>query len=198
MCPILRGEFGKRTLKDTVSGDRAQIMDILTATANPLANEIGIEEFTAIPISGFRGDNITAAPSGNTPWYDGPSLIHHLESVDLANTHAQERGFRMPVFGVAADKLAAAKKARESVPAPYYLRMMLQDKPGTLAKIATILGENGISIDRMRQYGHEDASAPVLIVTHRSSRTDLDAALEAMAKVDVLEGEPVAIRIEEL
>ncbi len=39
----LRSEFGKRTLKDTVSGDRAQIMDILTATANPLANEIGIE-----------------------------------------------------------------------------------------------------------------------------------------------------------
>ena len=39
----LRSEFGKRTLKDTVSGDRAQIMDILTKTANPLANEIGIE-----------------------------------------------------------------------------------------------------------------------------------------------------------
>ncbi|MDX1593885.1 MAG: protease modulator HflC [Gammaproteobacteria bacterium] len=39
----LRSEFGKRTLKETVSGDRAQIMDILTATANPLANEIGIE-----------------------------------------------------------------------------------------------------------------------------------------------------------
>ena len=39
----LRSEFGKRTLKDTVSGDRAQIMTILTASANPLANEIGIE-----------------------------------------------------------------------------------------------------------------------------------------------------------
>jgi membrane protease subunit HflC len=39
----LRSEFGKRTLKDTVSGDRAQIMTILTAVANPLANEIGIE-----------------------------------------------------------------------------------------------------------------------------------------------------------
>jgi membrane protease subunit HflC len=39
----LRSEFGKRTLKDTVSGDRAQIMEILTASANPLANEIGIE-----------------------------------------------------------------------------------------------------------------------------------------------------------
>ncbi|HEY5789877.1 MAG TPA: protease modulator HflC [Gammaproteobacteria bacterium] len=39
----LRGEFGKRTLKDTVSGDRTQIMAILTEAANPLANEIGIE-----------------------------------------------------------------------------------------------------------------------------------------------------------
>jgi len=39
----LRSEFGKRTLTDTVSGDRGKIMDILTAAANPLANEIGIE-----------------------------------------------------------------------------------------------------------------------------------------------------------
>jgi len=39
----LRSEFGKRLLKDTVSGDRTQIMEILTANANPLANEIGIE-----------------------------------------------------------------------------------------------------------------------------------------------------------
>jgi len=38
----LRGEFGKRTLTETVSGDRAQIMDILTESANQLANEIGI------------------------------------------------------------------------------------------------------------------------------------------------------------
>ena len=39
----LRSEFGKRTLTDSVSGDRAQIMQILTSSANPSANEIGIE-----------------------------------------------------------------------------------------------------------------------------------------------------------
>ncbi|KUO54923.1 MAG: adenylyltransferase [Sphingomonadales bacterium BRH_c3] len=61
------------------------------------AEEIGIAEFTTIPISGFKGDNITQAPSANTPWYSGPSLIHHLETVELANTLAQERSFRMPV-----------------------------------------------------------------------------------------------------
>ncbi|WP_128891566.1 sulfate adenylyltransferase subunit CysN [Erythrobacter sp. HKB08] len=81
---------------DLVDYDRATFEQIV-ADYRAFADEIGIEEFTAIPISGFRGDNITAAPSGNTPWYDGQSLIHHLESVDLANTHAQERGFRMPV-----------------------------------------------------------------------------------------------------
>ena len=61
------------------------------------AREIGIGAFTAIPISGFKGDNITSAPSANTPWYDGPSLIEHLETVEIANAAAQARSFRMPV-----------------------------------------------------------------------------------------------------
>ena len=106
------------------------------------------------------------------------------------------RGFRLATFGKAAAELEAAKPARGAVPAPYYLRMTLTDKPGALAKVAAVLGEAGVSIDRMRQYGHDDTSAPVLIVTHRTGRRDLDRALEAMAKLDVLESRPVALRIE--
>ena len=41
---------------------------------------------------------------------------------------------------------------------PYYLRLHLQDKPGALAKVATVLGEAGVSISRMRQYGHADTT----------------------------------------
>jgi bifunctional enzyme CysN/CysC len=49
-----------------------------------------------MPISGFKGDNITA-PSPNTPWYSGPTLMGHLEAVDV-NTAADAAGdFRMPV-----------------------------------------------------------------------------------------------------
>ncbi|QFT76204.1 sulfate adenylyltransferase subunit CysN [Erythrobacter sp. THAF29] len=81
---------------DLVDYDEAVFAQIVQDYAE-FAKGIGIEAFTAIPISGFRGDNITAAPSGNTPWYGGPSLIDHLESVELANTAAQERSFRMPV-----------------------------------------------------------------------------------------------------
>jgi hypothetical protein len=43
--------------------------------------------------------------------------------------------------------------------------------------VATVLGENGISIDRMRQYDHPGADAPVLIVTHKTARPNLDTAL---------------------
>ncbi len=47
------------------------------------------------------------------------------------------------------------KPPQSATPASYYLRMTLLDKPGALAKIATCLGEAGVSIDQMRQYDHE-------------------------------------------
>lgn len=61
------------------------------------ATEIGINNFTAIPISGFKGDNITVAPSEHMAWYEGPALIAHLENIEIAATAAQEKPFRMPV-----------------------------------------------------------------------------------------------------
>ena len=108
------------------------------------------------------------------------------------------RGMRVPVFGQPATTLEAARPAQSGLPAPYYLRMALMDKPGALAKIATALGEAGISINRMRQYGHSEPAAPVLIVTHKTTRAALDLALEAMQATDVLASDPVALRIEEV
>ncbi len=106
------------------------------------------------------------------------------------------RGTRVSTFGQPATTLRKARAARAAVPAPYYLRLQLQDKPGALAKVARVLGEAGISIDRMRQYGHQDTTAPVLIVTHKTTRSSLDEALSGMATTGVVEGAPVAIRIE--
>ena len=76
--------------------------------------------------------------------------------------------------------------------------MSLMDKPGALAKIAAILGNSGISIDRMRQYGHSEATAPVLIVTHKTTRAALDEAIAAMTGTDVMASLPVALRIEQV
>lgn len=106
------------------------------------------------------------------------------------------RGRRGPVFGVPASTLDAAPPAIASLPAPYYLRLSLEDRPGALAKVAAVLGEAGVSIDRMRQYGHADTAAPVLIVTHKTAPDALEQALAAMNRTDVLRAEPVALRIE--
>ncbi len=89
---------------DLVEYDQATF-DAIVEDYRAFAETIGIEHFTPIPISGFKGDNITSAPSANTPWYDGPSLMDHLETVELANTAAQERSFRMPVQWVSRPNL---------------------------------------------------------------------------------------------
>jgi bifunctional enzyme CysN/CysC len=59
------------------------------------ASEIGLHDVTAIPLSALRGDNITE-PSPRTPWYSGPTLIGHLETVEIDGA-VQAEPFRMPV-----------------------------------------------------------------------------------------------------
>jgi homoserine dehydrogenase len=124
---------------------------------------------------------------------EGPTASAVMgDVIDLA------RGFRLPCFGQPAATLATPVAAATSAPAPWYLRMTLVDKPGALAKIATCLGEAGVSIDQMRQYGHQGVHAPVLIVTHKATRDDLDHAISRFAATGVLVGAPVALRIEEV
>jgi bifunctional enzyme CysN/CysC len=60
------------------------------------ARQIGIEQVQAIPLSAIQGDNVIA-PQGNTPWYDGPSLMPWLETVPLDETRTQAGAFRLPV-----------------------------------------------------------------------------------------------------
>ncbi|PIE13548.1 MAG: homoserine dehydrogenase [Rhodobacterales bacterium] len=108
------------------------------------------------------------------------------------------RGIRPAVFGVPAAELVSATPAQSATPAPYYVRMTLQDKPGALAKVATVLGEAGVSIDRMRQYSHDNTQAPVLIVTHKTARSALSEALEQMQDTGVVTTQPVALRIEKV
>jgi bifunctional enzyme CysN/CysC len=60
------------------------------------AEKIGIEDITVMPISGVKGDNIIEK-SSNTPWYQGPTLMQHLETVEIDEERLQKLPFRMPV-----------------------------------------------------------------------------------------------------
>ena len=80
---------------DLVRYEEARFGSILLEY-HAFAASIGIRDFTPIPISALGGDNITAR-SPNMPWYAGPTLLEHLESVELDGAADQKRAFRMPV-----------------------------------------------------------------------------------------------------
>jgi len=80
---------------DLVDYNQARF-DEIVADYTAFASTIGMDSFTAIPISGFKGDNVTER-SATTPWYAGPVLIDHLETVSLERDAQQDASFRLPV-----------------------------------------------------------------------------------------------------
>ena len=90
-----------------------------------------------------------------------------------------------------------AKISNLSNDAPYYLKLMLDDKPGALALITKTLGDNGISINRMRQYDHNYSRAPVSMITHTTSIWALEKAIAEFPKTGVISLEPVILRVED-
>ncbi len=83
------------TKMDLVDYDR-EAFDAAVADYRAFATQIGIDDWVAIPVSGLNGDNIAA--SGETMgWYDGPTLIEHLEEVPIDSAADQAKPFRMPV-----------------------------------------------------------------------------------------------------
>ena len=58
------------------------------------AKDLGFDDVVCIPMSALGGDNITES-SPNTPYYDGPPLLRHLETVDLSD--GEDAPFRLPV-----------------------------------------------------------------------------------------------------
>ena len=79
---------------DLVDYDRAVYDEIVEAYAE-FARPLNFTTVTPIPMSALRGDNITER-SGRTPWYNGPTLMAYLETVEVAGA-ATDAPFRMPV-----------------------------------------------------------------------------------------------------
>ncbi|MFB0994205.1 MAG: GTP-binding protein, partial [Paracoccaceae bacterium] len=72
------------------------IFDEITTKYQEFATSIGINAFTAMPISGLRGDNIVTK-SKVMPWYRGPTLLNHLEEASIQTADLAQAPFRMPV-----------------------------------------------------------------------------------------------------
>ena len=108
------------------------------------AESIGIESFTAVPISGLAGDNITSR-SDNTDWYGGPVLIDLLETMQISNTASQKKPFRMPVQWVNRPNLDfrgfSGLIASGTVKPGDELRSLPSGKTSTVKSVVTMDGE---------------------------------------------------------
>ena len=170
----------------TSSGLEQRMSPCLVPAASPLGQLEGGTNM--IVIDGDQVGQIVLRGAGAG---EGPTASAVISDVaDIA------RGIRLATFGQPAKTLTKVLSSKSQTPAPYYLRMLLHDEPGALAKITKILSEFNVSIDRMRQYGHSDENAPVLIVTHEIKHEDLMQAIQEMPDTKVLKAQPVAIRIE--
>ena len=128
---------------DLVGYDR-QTFENIVEDYGRFARSIGIEGFTAMPISGFRGDNITT-PSSNMSWYHGPTLMAHLETVELLSSAAADKPFRLPVQWVNRPNLDfrgfSGLIATGSVKPGDGVRVLPSGKTSTVTRIVTLDGD---------------------------------------------------------
>ena len=111
--------------------------------------------------------------------------------IEIARTKSSPMlGFKTP-----SDKLRL--KPLEKIISAYYLRILVSDKPGVLAKIATIFGEVGISIDTFLQRKAKNKNhSTLLLSTHSCSEAEIRVALQRIGDLEVVQTTPVMIRIE--
>lgn len=80
---------------DLVDFDQGRFREV-EAQLRQVGARLGGADITVIPVAAKLGDNVVHR-STNTPWYEGPALLEHLESVELTAPHAHARSLRLPV-----------------------------------------------------------------------------------------------------
>jgi len=128
---------------DLIGYDEAKYVSIVK-DYREFATQIGIGEFLAMPISGLGGDNIIAH-SAHLPWYRGPTLIEHLETVELDVNADQAKPFRMPVQWVNRPNLDfrgfSGLISGGRVRTGDAVRVLPSGKSTTISRIATMEGD---------------------------------------------------------
>ena len=88
-------------------------------------------------------------------------------------------------------------KPIDQIVSEYYLRLSVEDKPGVIAQIAGILGEQNIGISSILQpEGDEGATVPLVLMIHKASNGQMSAALARIGALACVKKEPRMIRVE--
>jgi homoserine dehydrogenase len=173
----------------TRHGIEQRVHPCMVSLEAPIAHIEGV--FNAVVVEGdfvgttmFQGRGAGQGPTAS-------AVVADL--VDVA------RGRTMPAFVVPAARLADSKVSPMARHAgAYYMRLMVQDRPGVIAAVSGILAGERISLEGMLQRGRsQSGEVPVVITTHETEEAAMQRAVARIARLKAVAEEPCLIRIEQ-
>ncbi len=119
--------------------------------------------------------------------------------VDVGRNLAAEHEGRVPPSAVQQDELSSTPVLpMTETETSYYLRLHAVEKPGVLASITKILGDNGINIEAIIQKETAEYQVPVILLTQRVKEQTMNDAIAAIEALDDIIGQVTRIRVEQL
>ncbi len=176
--------------KQTPEGIEQRVSPVLVDRSTQISKVEGV--FNAVVLEGDYVGPVVLQGRGAGERPTASAVVADL--VDIA------AGRNAPVFGVPADRLKKNVRASlEKHVGPYYLRLMVWDRPGVMAEVTATLAKHGASMASMIQHGRAETDGgvvPVVFVTHETSEAAMSGALSDISAFDSNSQPPVLMRIE--
>ncbi|MSO74480.1 MAG: homoserine dehydrogenase [Alphaproteobacteria bacterium] len=176
--------------RSSADGVLQRVHPCMVPENSPLAHVDGV--YNAVITQGdFVGPSVFEGRGAG----EGPTASAVVaDLIDLA------RGLSVPTFGVPASRLVAQATipmARHA--GPYYIRLMVVDRPGVIADVAACLRDEQVSVESMLQRSRNpDEAVPVVLTTHEASEASVARALSTIERLGTVLEPPHMIRIEHL
>ena len=168
----------------------ARVHPTLVPKSHPLADVSGV--FNAVYL---KGD-----PVGEAMFYGrGAGMMPTASAVVSDMVAAGQAILRGGSVWEPPPSGTAAFGSIDDLATEYYLRFSVVDRPGVLARIASLLGANQISISTVHQYGASSGSkVPIVITTHEARESNVRKAIEEIDRLESVLDKTMLIRVERL
>ena len=172
-------------IDNSEDGFNARVYPVLVDNKHPLAAIRGA--LNAVLVEGeninqlvFSGPGAGAAPTASAIIGDVLSACHQM-----ASNQTNWYPLRSPKTG---------DKAIKDVYSSWFIRLSVKDEPGVLATIASLFGDNNVSIESVIQEGRGD-NAELVLVTHEASEENLTSSIDSIANLDSVSSVTSTIRV---
>ncbi|MBH8581739.1 homoserine dehydrogenase [Bisbaumannia pacifica] len=184
--------------KRTEQGLELRVHPTLIPKERLLANVHGVKNAIAVMGDAVGPTLYYGAGAGAEP--TASAVVADL--LDVARDITTAHHYRVPYLafsGIDEDVSQLPILPMEEISTAYYLRLLAVDRPGVLARVATILSEQGISIEALIQKeATEGELVPIILLTHRTREQQMNEAIRQIESMADIAGPVTRIRVESL